>query len=231
MSGQQGEVQEAELTSRFPNLARLSGGSYAGDAAAMATAIDSQTPSDEVLVVTEGVVGAPAQFADALSMAAVAADMGLPMLFVEPEGVPAPTCDWLTGRGVSTLHIAGLEAAVSSEVEADLLDCAGQQAQAVRYGGVTRIETSQAIARAFFPAPDGIAVADGYNWQDAVTGANLSAVYDAPVLLTDGQGNTLEPGTVSYIEEVLTPELDAWVLGGDRAVSEPIEVQFEGLLP
>ena len=55
----------------------------------------------------------------------------------------------------------------------------------------------------------------------------------------EGAAGDQGPGKVSALLEqdslhetrFGSPDTDAWVLGGDLAVSDPIEVQFEGLLP
>lgn len=168
-------------------------------------------------------------YADALAMSAVAADRGLPILYVESNILPTETCDWVGRHGqIDIVHIAGGEAAVSEQVRQEVADCAGTPLElTIRHGGATRIQTAAIIGNNFFFDARGVALADGFAWPDEVTGANLSAQYHAPVLLTNGAGSQLEQVNADYVAGVRHPLMDAWVLGGAAAVSEAVEASFE----
>lgn len=232
---------QEEVQQKLPRSTRLYGiGSpessvHAADATAMADQISSESPGTEVLVVSEGAPDAADKYADAIAMAAVAADRALPMLFVEQNRVPPITCGWLQGhQEIATIHLAGGEAAASEGVRQELASCAGVPLDQVRrHGGVTRIETSNVIARAFFADPEGVALATGYDWVDAVTGSNLSRSYGAPILLTDGMSTSIEGEHADYINDAqaVDPVLDGWIIGGEAVVTSSLEQDFEGLLP
>lgn len=224
--------QDAEngLRTRFAGTFRVAGSSYAGTAAALADVIAQEnTGVQEAIVVSVENPVLTELYADAIAMSAVAADRGLPILYVGRDLVPPETCDWLDGHDqIDTIHVAGGEAAVSEQVRLEVAACAEiSPTFAIRHGGVTRIETAAAIANAFFPDARGIALADGFAWPDAVTGANVGAQYHAPVLLTNGAGSQLEQANMDYVARVRDPLMDAWVLGGSAAVSDSVEAAFE----
>lgn len=175
-------------------------------------------------------------FADALALSGPAAAKGYPLLFVEPTSVPAATCDWIRDNSsVQTLYVAGGTRAIATAVEDQLAACAeggfllsSRTVTVVRDAGPSRVDTALAIARRHFGsvAPATVALANGYSWPDAVTGGALAASHGAPVLTTGG--SSLEAPVRDYVARGGARR--AFVLGGVRAVSAPVQAQLDAAL-
>lgn len=217
---------EAQLAQRF-TVRRLAGANRFATAAAISN--DTLRPGITDAIVTRGDV-----FADALAMAGVAARRGFPMLFVDAgTTVPVETCNWFTSHPqITTIHLAGGTAAISPLVALQLASGCGATRTVNREAGVDRFDTAVQIAQIHFPDPDGFVVAYGYGWPDAIAGAGLSRVFNAPILLTDF--DSLHPTASSYIRSTHTrrPSINVgWVLGGNvTTVSANAEATFEAAL-
>ncbi len=97
------------------------------------------------------------------------------------------------------------------------------------YGG-DRIATSFAVAEASKAVLgveqfEAVAVADAWNFPDALSGSYLSVVKNAPILLT-GAGK--EATTAAYIQENLAAGGTVYILGGEASVSADMEAALEG---
>lgn len=218
---------EDELRRAGHRVERISGVDRAGTATALATEVVARSGASAVLV-SRGDT-----FADALALAGPAAARGLPLVFVDRDGVPAATCSWLrTHRGITTVHLAGGTQAIARDVEEQLRDCAAdllpgrRQLTVTRDAGLDRVATSVAIARRHFGAraPSTVVLANGYRWPDAVMGGALAAATGAPVLLTAGRG-AVEDLVRNHVAAGGTRE--AFVLGGPAVVSDATRASFE----
>ncbi|MDA3936384.1 MAG: cell wall-binding repeat-containing protein [Actinomycetota bacterium] len=97
----------------------------------------------------------------------------------------------------------------------------------VGVSGADRYATAVAVSMKSFPdGADAVIIATGVNWPDALGGAALAGVYDAPVLLTGA--DSLPPAVAAEIER-LDPG-HVFVLGGTAVVSENIEAQIRALV-
>lgn len=97
-----------------------------------------------------------------------------------------------------------------------------------RIAGSTRYATSAEVSERGFPAgSDTVILATGQNWPDALGGAALSGVYDAPVLLTQ---RDYVPDPVANELQRLDPSRII-ILGGSGAVSEYVDWELWSLLP
>ncbi len=214
------------------DVSRLAGTDAAATAARIADEI-VRTLAPRGVLVARGDT-----FADALALSGPAAAYGYPLLFVEPDGVPAATCDWLgANRSVATIYVAGGTRAIASGVDAELEACAEdglallstRDVTVVRDAGASRVDTAIAIARRHFGtvAPAVVSVANGYRWPDAVTGGTLARSHGAPVLTTGGSGR-LETALRTYLADGETRT--AFVLGGDKVVADSIDADLEAAL-
>ncbi|MDA3935410.1 MAG: cell wall-binding repeat-containing protein [Actinomycetota bacterium] len=97
----------------------------------------------------------------------------------------------------------------------------------VEAAGETRYATAVAISQRSYPTgSNAVIIATGSNWPDALGGAALAGVYDAPVLLT--RTDALPDAVAAEIVR-LDPN-HVFVLGGTSVVSEAIEAQIRGLV-
>lgn len=219
------EGVEAQLARRF-TVTRIAGPDAASTAARLADAIVSRSQATTVLVARGD------DPADALSLAGPAARHGLPILFVGRDRVPAATCDWIAAHPDTTrIIIAGGSAAVTSAVEERLRTCRGWLAEQVRRvdivrdAGDTRVGTSLAIARRWFPEARSFIVANGWRWPDAVAGGGLSRRADAPILLT--RAGDLHPAVARYVDARTGRDTPLWILGGAAVVAPAVERSLE----
>ncbi len=120
------------------------------------------------------------RFADALAASTVAARDGNWILLTDRDRLPEATRGMIDG--VDRITIVGGEAAVGAQVE-EALQRPGRTVR--RIAGDDRYATAAAVREAFFPAdPDGIGIASGADYPDALTGALHAAAGGHPLLLT-----------------------------------------------
>lgn len=123
-------------------------------------------------------------FADALSVSAVAAAAGAPVVLVDGAlaSLDEQSLTALAQLGVRTVVIAGGPASVSEGIATQLR---GLGITVDRKGGGNRWETSALLAASAYPAAaPNVFVASGENFPDALTGTLLAARQKAPLLVT-----------------------------------------------
>jgi hypothetical protein len=152
-----------------PVPVRLAGGDAAGTAAAVSRS--GWVSSSEAVVVSA------TGWTDALASVA----LGLPMLLVSRDTVPASTSDELRRLGVRTIWVVGGTSAIGAAVRNDL-----------RSGGVTlkeiagtdRYDTAAKLASAMSPSTTDVVVASGESWADAASIGAWAAARHTPIYLT-----------------------------------------------
>ncbi len=129
-------------------------------------------------------------FADALSVAPVAAKTGGLLVLTPPNEMPWQSHDLVKLAYPSKIYIIGGTGAVSQKV-AKQLDWI---APVERIAGANRYETSYLILQKFFTGTYKTAfVATGANFPDALSAAAAAGAKGAPVILVDGQRRTTMP--------------------------------------
>ncbi len=140
------------------------------------------SPAGTVCFVATGM-----NFPDALAAAPIAATHGWPIFLVGPKGLSASTLDAMSDIGISEVRILGGTDVVSSGVEAMLRDRFGAS-DVFRQAGDTRYETAVSVARLAVDRAgmqwDGLAIATGENFPDALCGGALQAREWSVLLLT-----------------------------------------------
>ena len=164
-------------------------------------------PSEELYLATGR------NYPDALAAAAAAGTANAPVLLVNgsASSLDAGSAALIAERGVQTVYIAGGTGVVSGGIQADL-DVATVQ----RLSGSDRYATAVAINAQAFPTADRAFVATGAGYADALSGAVLAAVEQAPLFLS---GPTCLPRTV---HEAMLDRLDAarvTLFGGEGVLS------------
>lgn len=89
-----------------------------------------------------------------------------------------------------------------------------------RLGGINRYSTALNIAREFKGGPlDNVIIGTGLDFPDSLSGSNLSAQYNAPILLVN---NTVKASkdTLDYIKNNLKKDGKVFILGGTGVVSD-----------
>ncbi len=192
-----------------PEVTRIAGPDRYGTAARVAQGFE---PGVRTVYVATG-----RNFPDALAAAARAGALGGPVLLVGTDSVPAATRTELERLDPATVVIAGGTAVVSERVERTLRSLLPDAAVSRRAGG-DRYETAARIAAAFSRA-DGVYVASGANFPDALAGAARAADHRAPVLLV--RPGSVPAATAQQLER-LAPDRIV-LLGGTAAVSTAVE--------
>jgi Calx-beta domain/ell wall binding domain 2 (CWB2) len=99
-----------------------------------------------------------------------------------------------------------------------------------RLAGADRIETAIAVSRDSFPAngsAGAVVLSRADRFPDALAGAPLAAVKQAPILLTPTDG--LDAGAGAEIRRVLPGGKTVYLLGGDRALAPAVASQVAAM--
>lgn len=187
-------------------------------AAAVARAVLDETGAGEVVVAS----GADEHLDEALLASAAAADLELPLLFLDGASVPAPTGAVITELALSWAALVGGPSAVSADLEAQL----AARLRVTRYGGATPSETAVTVARGLFasPAPEALLVrGPGSSNEGATYGMGLTALA-APILFSATDGTGLDAATREYLSEGGTSSIT--IVGNTIAVGERVETEI-----
>ncbi|MHB1406494.1 MAG: S8 family serine peptidase [Desulfitobacteriaceae bacterium] len=191
-----GQLRTMASVDRFGGLDR-----YA-TAAAIAQALGS---------VDKAVVVNGENFPDAISIAAIAARQGIPILLT-PAATLAPVTDNLLRRyAVTDTTVIGGDGVVS----AALLE---QLPHPTRLSGLDRYATAAAVLQAFEPSGQAVYVATGENFPDALTGGVLAASQGTDIILVPPSGPT------DAERAVLAPwqGKEAFALGGSGVITDSV---------
>ncbi|MCM3596133.1 cell wall-binding repeat-containing protein [Metabacillus idriensis] len=164
----------------------------------------------EVAVIATG-----SAFPDALSATPLAYKYEAPLLLTEKDSLPESVKEELMGLGVSKVFLIGGASVISANVEKELKAMGIQTV--TRISGIDRYETSVKIAQEV-GITDGLVVASGENFADALSVAPLSAQAQWPILLTK---KTELPQSVGSFVNSSNAE-GAIVVGGTGAVSDKV---------
>lgn len=158
----------------------------------------------------EIVVATGENFADALSMAPVAANLQIPIVLVQKNTTPKVVQTYLKGKKIVKSYVIGGTGVISSGV-------AKSFPSAERISGSNRYQTNSRIIDKFKGSLDfsKLYIATGTNYPDALAGSALAAKNSSSLLLTDYY-------PASYTKDVINTHrsnvLDYYVLGGEAAV-------------
>ncbi|MDP2182864.1 MAG: cell wall-binding repeat-containing protein [Actinomycetota bacterium] len=160
-------------------------------------------------------------FFDALSLSAVSAARGVPILLVARDSVPGPTASALRSLAATDVVVAGGTATVSKTT-------ASAVRASARWSGANRYATSAEIARAavkrgLLGTADVALVA---KLPDAVTGAALMGRLGGPLLLTETRNISQDPARV--LGGAYGPVGRCLVLGGSHSVSKSVMSELAG---
>ncbi|WML41217.1 cell wall-binding repeat-containing protein [Neobacillus sp. OS1-2] len=148
-------------------------------------------------------------FPDALSVAAIAAKNGYPILLTETNTIPNETKQAL--KGISNTYVIGGESVISNAV-INLLPSSN------RIGGENRFETAANVIKEFNLHPTKLFLANRDGFSDALAGSVLAAKKDANILLVE---KDIIPTATQFIFDQY-PIQNFVVLGGKEAVSDTV---------
>lgn len=163
---------EQELKKMGLVVQRVSGANRFATAAAIAALVAPEGCAEIALVNGR-------TFADALSVAAYAADKGMPILLTEVRVIPGETKAAISGLEADSVLVVGGISVVSAGSLKDLDNY-------LRVAGPDRYATAIALAEHFNPPSERIFVATGLDFPDCLTGAVLAAKEGCGLILING---------------------------------------------
>lgn len=152
-------------------------------------------------------------FADALSIAPVAAAKGWPILLSASETLnPEIASAFISSHGIP--YIIGGNGSISDSI-------ASQLGNPTRISGKNRYETNAAVLRKFADdfSYDKVYVASGQNYPDALSGAVLAAKYNSPLILA---ANILDISVLDAIKLKHDLYKDVIAFGGSAVLSDSV---------
>ncbi|GAB4278359.1 MAG: hypothetical protein Kow0056_10570 [Coriobacteriia bacterium] len=169
-------------------------------------------------------------FPDALAASPLAAAGGWPLFLLEPGGLSSATKNLMDLLGVDHAIILGGPGVVSTAVENDLKS--KYPGEVERLSGDNRYKTAVEVATYGVESAglnwDGVAIATGENFPDALAGGPVQAVNDSVMLLTDG--DTLSDATRTCLSNKRDWIGSVRYLGGTGAVSTDVRNSVKAVL-
>lgn len=176
-------------------------------------------------------VGTGANFPDALAAAPLSAANGWPLYLSGPTGVSAETKAAMDAAGVDSVLILGGPGAVPAGVES-ALDAEYGDAQVTRLAGANRFATAVTVATYGVDHAglswDGLAIATGENFPDALAGGVMQGVSGSVMLLTPK--TSLHADTGACLSTHAAHISSVRYLGGTGAVSDAVRAQVTAVL-
>ena len=160
-------------------------------------------------------------YEDALSAASYAYAHKTPLFLANyhTSALDADTLATMQEKGVKTVYIVGGYDVVSPEVEAQLADAG---IKALRIGGKTAYDTSALLARKLIALgmhANNMALATGWGYTDALTGAALCGKNNAVLVLADDSNQTTVNGVVALYNDTIE---HMYLLGGQKVVGDRV---------
>jgi putative cell wall-binding protein len=169
-------------------------------------------------------------FADALAVAPHAYALGMPILLVQTNSVPADTAAAITSLSIDDGYVIGGTGAISAATQTALNGLCGNATE--RWYGANRYETAAYCAWKGWDKGwldwDAIGVATGTNFPDALSGGAASGYYGSPIVLT---APTAVPSAVHSFFTAHRYDFGGMdVYGGTGAVNAATFNQLQGYL-
>ncbi|MCH3964768.1 MAG: cell wall-binding repeat-containing protein [Clostridium sp.] len=154
-------------------------------------------------------------FADALSSTALAGKNKAPILLSQKNRLDDDVISEIERLGAKNAIIVGGEGAISNAVRNQLEKI---NVLVTRIGGHDRYDTSVQVAKSI-GISNGIAIASGENFADALSMAPVAGARQIPIILTSSK--TLSDSAKQFIDQNRGKRL--YIIGGEGAVSSSIE--------
>lgn len=194
------EQLQADLQTMGIESSRLAGQDRYETAIAVAKELGNA--SDVVIATGE-------DFADALSISAIAAYKNMPIILVPSKRIPSAIQNFLVANDITRTYVVG-----GSEIISDAV--ALQFPNTERITGVTKYDRNINIINRFQAELQGdqVFIATGNNYADAIAGSAYAAKLNAPIVLVN---DNLPRPTRDYLIGKLS-EKELTILGGEGVV-------------
>lgn len=199
-SGVLSEQLQVDLQSMGIDSSRLAGQDRFETAVAVAR---------ELGEVSDVVIATGEDFADALSISAIAAHKNMPIILVPSKHMRSATLDFIAENNITKTYVVG-----NSEIISDAV--AQQFPNTERITGVTKYDRNINIINRFQADLQGekVFLATGNNYADAMAGSAYAAKLNAPIVLVS---DNLSRPTRDYLMAKLS-EKELTILGGEGVV-------------
>ncbi|MGM7721744.1 SpoIID/LytB domain-containing protein [Metabacillus sp. Hm71] len=166
------------------------------------------------------------QYADALSAGPLASQFGhAPILLTDATNLSSSVVQEIQRLKATKVYIIGGKTAVSDQVMAQI-DNISSVNQVSRISGPTRYETNAAINK-MLTNVQGLFVASGENFADALAGSSVAAINKYAIVLT--KKDELPKVSKDFVSAHASKS--SFVLGGGNAVSNTVFNQVRGINP
>lgn len=212
------------------NVTRIAGGSRYETAEQIAiTAVEKAAPAGTFN--GGAFIATGANFPDALAATPLSVATGRPIFLVGPSGLSASTRNAMVECGVSEVLVLGGTGVIPTAVETSLKNSLGDSAVR-RLAGTSRYATAVQVAtygvEQFGLSWDGLAVATGSSFPDALAGGVMQGLDSSVMLLTPA--GAIDAATGACISSHRAEIVKMKFLGGTGAVSEAVRTQIRTLL-
>lgn len=154
-------------------------------------------------------------FADGLSISAVAAAKGYPIVLSDTDALPAEAEQTIKKIRPSKIYIIGGTSVISDRVKDNVKKLSGiSNENIIRIWGEDRYSTSMNIVKNFKLDGKIVTFASGVDFPDALTGSVLAAKLNAPLILISDNNNLQK----KFIDS--SDYSDQIIFGGTASVSE-----------
>lgn len=178
----------------------------------------------DVAYLVEGANQDPARgWPDAVSVSALAAGTGTPVLLTGRDTLPGGTASALADLEVGEVVIVGGTAAVSQRVEEAVADLG---IDVGRIAGASRYDTSRLVAEEAVAAgadPSRLWLATGENWPDALAAGPAAAAGGGVLLLTHGTHLERSPAVRGWVRAHASGGGRLALVGGRGVLSPAVE--------
>ncbi|WP_440709285.1 cell wall-binding repeat-containing protein [Herbiconiux sp. YIM B11900] len=167
-------------------------------------------------------------FADALSVAPLAAQADAPLLLTSRGALPSSVAAELTRLAPGRVQIVGGLNSVGADVETAIRAIA-PRAVISRTDGPDRYAVSRALLSGSFAprSTSTLFIANGSDFPDALSSGPAAAIDGGGVLLVNGAATALSPDELVLIRSLVTTNGMVELVGGPNSVSAAIEAQIE----
>jgi putative cell wall-binding protein len=158
-------------------------------------------------------------FADAISMAPIAAKLKMPILLTEKDKVPQSVKNYLDGRKIDKTYVVGSFNEISQYAENALPNT-------VRISGDDKYQRNINVIKLFNNGLDldTVYAATGENYPDALAASVLASKGSHPVIIV---GKSVSPSLKYFLSSNAVNNIT--ILGGAGAVSHEIESELTGM--
>ncbi|MFB2585763.1 cell wall-binding repeat-containing protein [Herbiconiux liukaitaii] len=168
-------------------------------------------------------------YADALSAGPAAVKLGAPLLLTTPTTLPEAARGVLSDMtNITRIVVVGGPNSVSEGVLAELRFYR-PAATVERWGGADRYAVSRTVAaRAFGSGTQGVYVATGANFPDALSASGAGGYLGRPVVLVNGAATSVDSATATLLTQTLKAT-SVTIAGGPNSVTPSLQSSLSGL--